>query len=35
MALETTMTMLYRESRDDSMPAAHIWSTTFASRVDF
>lgn len=35
MALETTMTMLYRESRDDSMPAAQIWSSTFASRVAF
>jgi hypothetical protein len=35
IALETTMTMLYRESRDDSMPAAQIWSSTFASRVDF
>jgi hypothetical protein len=35
VALETTMTMLYRESRNDSMPAAQIWSSTFASRVDF
>ncbi|CAN5924860.1 hypothetical protein BH11MYX4_BH11MYX4_09920 [soil metagenome] len=35
IALETTMTMLYRETRNDSMPAAQIWSTTFASRVDF
>jgi hypothetical protein len=35
MAFETTMTMLYRESRDESMPSAHNWSTTFASRVDF
>ncbi len=35
IALETTMTMLYRESRDASMPAAQNWSTTFASRVDF
>ena len=35
MALETTMTMLYRESRDASMPAARNWSTTFASRVEF
>jgi hypothetical protein len=36
IALETTMTMLYREqqpSRD--LPAAHMWSTMFASRVDF
>lgn len=36
VALETTMTMLYREqqpSRD--LPSAHMWSTMFASRVDF
>ena len=36
VAAETTTTMLYREqgnSRD--RPSAHMWSTTFASRVDF
>ncbi len=35
IALETTMTMLYRETHDASMPAAQIWSSTFASRIDF
>lgn len=35
MALETNMTMIYRETRDDHMPAAHNWGTTFASRVEF
>lgn len=35
LALETAMTMLYREAHDSSMPATQIWSTTFASRVDF
>src|SRR3954453_13930486 len=35
VAFETTMTMLYREAHDSSMPAARNWSSTFASRVDF
>jgi hypothetical protein len=35
IALETTMTMLYRETRADRVPATQIWSSTFASRVDF
>jgi len=35
VAFETTMTMLYRETRDETMPAAQIWGTSFASRVDF
>jgi hypothetical protein len=36
VALETTTTMLYREQHNDrDRPAAHMWSTTFASRVDF
>lgn len=35
IALETTLTTLYRETRDSSMPAAQNWSSTFASRVAF
>lgn len=35
MALESTMTTIYRERSDASMPSPHVWSTTFASRVDF
>jgi len=35
VALETTMTMLYRETHDESMPSTRFWSSTFASRVDF
>lgn len=36
VALETTMTMLYRESRGvNDLPATKIWSTAIASRVDF
>ncbi len=36
IALETTTTMLYREQQNSrDLPAAHMWSTTFASRVDF
>lgn len=35
IALETTMTMLYRETRDAGDPAARNWSTAFASRIDF
>jgi hypothetical protein len=36
VAVETTTTMLYREQQNSrELPAAHMWSTTFASRVDF
>jgi len=35
IALESTMTAIYRERSDKSMPSPHMWSTTFASRVDF
>lgn len=35
IALESTMTTIYRERSDKSMPTPHVWSTTFASRVDF
>jgi hypothetical protein len=36
LALETTMTMLYREQQNSrELPSARMWSTTFASRVDF
>lgn len=35
IALESTMTTIYRERSDKSMPAPHVWSTTFASRLDF
>jgi hypothetical protein len=35
VALESTMTMLYRETHDAGMPAAHNWSSTIASRIDF
>jgi hypothetical protein len=29
------MTSIYREHSDKGMPSPHMWSTTFASRVDF
>ena len=36
VALESTMTMLYRESREaGDYPATHMWSTSFASRFEF
>jgi hypothetical protein len=35
MALESTMTVLYRESSSRSDPAPHMWSTTIVSRVEF
>jgi hypothetical protein len=36
VALESSLTMLYREDRSETMPPAmQVWSTTFASRVDF
>jgi hypothetical protein len=35
IALESTMTSIYRERSDSSMPSPHVWSSTFASRVDF
>jgi hypothetical protein len=35
IALESTMTSIYRERSDSTMPSPHVWSSTFASRVDF
>ena len=35
IALESTMTSIYRERSDRSMPTPHVWSSTFASRIDF
>ena len=35
VALETTMTTIYRERSDATMPSPHLWSTAFASRLDF
>jgi hypothetical protein len=35
IAIETAMTVLYRERGSSDMPAPHMWSTTLASRVDF
>lgn len=35
IALETTLTTLYRETRETGMPAPQNWSSTFASRVAF
>lgn len=35
VALETTTTMLYREQSNKDLPAAHMWSTMFASSVSF
>ena len=35
MALDSTMTVLHREKGDLNLPSAQMWSTTFASRVDF
>ena len=35
VALESTVTSIYRERSDASMPSPHLWSTTVASRVDF
>jgi hypothetical protein len=36
VALESTMTMLYREQREaGDYPATRMWSTSIASRVDF
>ena len=36
VALESTMTMLYREQRaEGDFPLTRSWSTSFASRVDF
>lgn len=35
VAFETTMTTIYRERSDASMPSPHMWSSAFASRVDF
>ena len=35
VGLEQTVTVLHRERGDNSLPSAHMWSSTFASRVDF
>lgn len=35
IALESTMTSIYRERSDKTMPSPHMWSTTFASSVNF
>lgn len=35
IAVESTMTTMYREHSDKSMPTPHVWSTMLASRVDF
>jgi hypothetical protein len=35
VGLETAVTTIYRERSDTSMPSPHMWSTTFASRVEF
>lgn len=35
VGLEQTVTVLHRERGDNSLPAARMWSSTFASRIDF
>lgn len=35
VALESAMTVLHRERGDLALPAAHMWSSTIASRIDF
>ena len=35
VALDSAMTVLQRDKGDLSLPSAHMWSTSFASRVDF
>lgn len=35
VALDSTMTVLQRDKGDSNLPSAHMWSTSFASRVDF
>jgi hypothetical protein len=35
IALESTGTVLHREHGDANLPSAHMWSSTFASRVEF
>lgn len=35
IGLEQTVTVLHRERGDSNLPSAHMWSSTFASRVDF
>jgi len=35
VALDSTMTVLQRDRGDSNLPSAHMWSTSFASRIDF
>lgn len=35
VALESTMTMVYLEQRDSTVPSTQMWSTMIASRVEF
>lgn len=35
VAVESAMTVLHRERGDLALPAAHMWSSTIASRIDF
>lgn len=35
VGLEQTVTVLHRERGDSNLPSAHMWSSTFASRVSF
>jgi hypothetical protein len=35
VGLEQTGTVLHRQHGDSNLPSAHMWSATFASRVDF
>lgn len=35
IGLEQTVTILHRELGDNSLPAARMWGSTFASRVEF
>lgn len=35
VGLEQTVTVLHRERGDNSLPSAHMWSSTVASRIEF
>lgn len=35
VGLEQTVTVLHRERGDSNLPSAHMWSSRFASRVEF
>lgn len=35
VALESSMTMVYIEQRDSTLPSSQLWSTTVASRIEF